>query len=104
MLTPVDIHYLFGLLTLVSQPNSVDVELGGMIYDGAAKKKRDVDVVLTYNDASKGISVITGIEVKKHGRPLDVENVEQLIIKLKDMTEIETKKNCLSKRIHRWGY
>lgn len=92
MLTPIDIHYLFGLLTLVSQPNSVDVELGGMVYDDAAKKKRDVDVVLTYNDVLKGKSVITGIEVKKHGRPLDVEHVEQLIIKLKDMKEIETKK------------
>lgn len=92
MLTPIDIHYLFGLLTLVSQPNSVDVELGGMLYDGASKKNRDVDVVLTYNDVAKGKSVITGIEVKKHGRPLDVEHVEQLIIKLKDMNEIETKK------------
>lgn len=92
MLTPIDIHYLFGLLTLVSQPDSVDVELGGMVYDHAAKKKRDVDVVLTYNHLSKGKSVIAGIEVKKHGRPLDVEHVEQLIIKLKDMKEIETKK------------
>lgn len=91
MLTPIDIHYLVGLLTLVSQPDSVDVELGGMVYDHAARKKRDVDVVLIYNDVSKGKSVITGIEVKKHGRPLDVEHVEQLIIKLKDMKEIETK-------------
>ena len=92
MLTPIDIHYLFGLLTLVSQPYSVDVTLGGMVYDHAAKKKRDVDVVLTYNDVLKGKSVITGIEVKKHGKPLTVEHVEQLIIKLKDMKEIKTKK------------
>lgn len=92
MLTPIDIHYLFGLLTLVSQPDSVDVELGYMAYDNAARKKRDVDVVLRYNDESKGKSVLIGIEVKKHGRPLDVEHVEQLIIKLNDMKEIETKK------------
>jgi hypothetical protein len=92
MLTPVDIHYLFGLLTLISQPDSVDVTLGGMVYDRAAKKKRDVDVVLTYSDLSKGKSVMTGIEVKKHKRPLTVEQVEQLIKKLSDMKEIKAKK------------
>ena len=91
MLTPVDIHCLVGLLSLVSQPDSVDVELGAMVHDHAAHKERDVDVVITYNDMANGQSILTGIEVKKHTRPLTVEHVEQLFAKLADMPTLGIK-------------
>jgi hypothetical protein len=44
MLTPKDIHLLVGLLTLISRPNGVELELGSMVFDAAAEKERDVDV------------------------------------------------------------
>lgn len=85
MLTPTDVHYLVGLLTLVSTPEDVEITLGDMVYDSTADEDRDVDVTVSYKDADGSISVFKGIEVKKHLRPLDVIHVEQLIAKLNDM-------------------
>ena len=85
MLTPTDVHYLVGLLTLVSTPEDVEITLGDLVYDPAADEERDVDVTVTYRDGDGSISVFKGIEVKKHTRPLDVIHVEQLIAKLTDM-------------------
>ena len=45
MLTPTDVHYLVGFLTLVSNPNDVAILLGDRVYDAAAEKERDVDVI-----------------------------------------------------------
>lgn len=91
MLTPIDIHYLVGLLTLVSQPHSVDVELGSMVYDSFAEKNRDVDVLVTYRDPEGTLSALAGVEVKKHTRPLTVEHVEQLFAKFGDMPSLGKK-------------
>lgn len=85
MLTPTDVHYLVGLLTLVSSPEDVEITLGDLVYDSTADEDRDVDVTVTYKDADGAISVFKGIEVKKHRRPLDVIHVEQLVAKLNDM-------------------
>jgi hypothetical protein len=85
MLTPTDVHYLVGLLTLVSTPEDVEITLGDLVYDSTADEDRDVDVTVSYKDADGSISVFKGIEVKKHLRPLDVIHVEQLIAKLNDM-------------------
>ncbi len=88
MLTPTDVHYLVGLLTLVSSPESVEIMLGDLIFDEVAEEDRDVDVTVTYKDASGNVNAFTGIEVKRHARPLDVGHVEQLCAKLDDMPGI----------------
>ncbi len=88
MLTPNEVHFLVGLLTVVSRPDGVEIELGSMIYDEAAEEERDVDITVRSTDADGVVSVFEGIEVKRHKRPLDVSHVEQLCVKLNDMPGI----------------
>lgn len=91
MLSATDVHYLVGLLTLVSTPESVEIMLGDFVHDASINKRRDVDVTVTYKDDSGLISAFKGIEVKKHSRPLDSTHVEQLWAKLNDMSDISHK-------------
>jgi hypothetical protein len=88
MLSATDVHYLVGLLTSVSTPESVEITLGDLVHDISTGTRRDVDVTVTYKDAEGSVSVFKGIEVKKHLRPLDVTHVEQLCAKLNDMPSI----------------
>ncbi len=88
MLSETDIHYLVGLLSLVSNPDSVEIMLGDTVRDTTVGKDRDVDITITYRDSNGLKSVFSGIEVKKHSRPLDIIQVEQLSIKLNDMHDI----------------
>lgn len=88
MLTDTDTHYLVGLLTRVPEGTDVIVELGDMVYDKAANKKRDVDVTVSRTNEDGTRSVYKGVEVKNHHRPLDVAKVEQLCLKLDDMPDI----------------
>lgn len=88
MLTPHDIHLLVGLLTQVASPENVEIELGSMVYDQAGKKQRDVDITVTYSDAEGERCALKGIEVNARERPLGIEKVEQLCLKLKDMPDI----------------
>jgi hypothetical protein len=88
MLTPTDIHFLVGLLTLISRPEGVELELGSMVFDEAADEHRDVDVTVRAVADDGGVSVFEGLEVKDHTRPLDVTHVEQLCAKLRDMPGI----------------
>jgi hypothetical protein len=83
-----DIQYLVGILTLVAQPETVEVELGSMVFDEAADKPRDIDVTVTFKDLQGNIVGLKGIEVKDHSKKLDVEAVEQLCIKFNDMPSI----------------
>jgi hypothetical protein len=89
MLTPTDIHLLVGVLTQASSPENVTVELGSMVFDTAARKVRDVDVIV--EQAIEGIKALKGLEVKKHKEPLDVTHVEQLASKLKDMPSLTSR-------------
>jgi hypothetical protein len=89
MLTPTDIHFLVGLLTLISRPEGVELELGSMVFDAAAEKDRDVDVTVRAVGDDGAVSVFEGLEVKDHTRPLDVTHVEQLCTKLRDMPAIK---------------
>ena len=89
MLTPTDVHLLAGLLTQASSPDNVKVELGSLVYDAAAEKARDVDV--TVAQAVGDIKTLKGLEVKKHGEPLDVTHIEQLALKLKDMPALTSR-------------
>ena len=95
MLTPNDVHFLVGLLTTVSRPDAIEVELGSMILDVAADEDRDVDIIVRVTNEDGTISAFEGIEVKDHTRPLDVAHVEQLCIKFNDMPSI-TKKGIVS--------
>jgi hypothetical protein len=88
MLTPTEVHFLVGLLTMVSRPDGVEIELGSMVYDGSAEEERDVDITVRSVNEQGIISAFDGIEVKNHSRPLDVIHVEQLCIKLKDMPNV----------------
>ncbi|MFA5830148.1 MAG: hypothetical protein WC843_06730 [Candidatus Gracilibacteria bacterium] len=94
MLTPIDVHYLVGLLSRNIEGALVDVMLGDMVYDVAKNGKRDVDI--TVKDKSGVITVYKGIEVKafikaKKLRPLSSDIVDGLIRKLQDMPEITHK-------------
>jgi hypothetical protein len=75
MLTATDTHYLVGLLTKVTVPDDVEVELGDVKH-----KNPDGEII-----------VFRGIEVKDHLRPLTVEHIEQLCLKFNDMPEITRK-------------
>jgi hypothetical protein len=88
MLTPIDVHFLVGLLTLISRPDGVELELGSTVFDEVAEEDRDVDVTVRAAGADGQISVFEGLEVKDHARPLDVIHVEQLCAKLRDMPAI----------------
>lgn len=92
MLSDTDVHYLVGLLTRAEEAQDVAVELGDMVFDASANKRRDVDITAIYIDESGRRTVYRGIEVKNHiTRPLTVEHVEQLCIKLADMPDITHK-------------
>jgi hypothetical protein len=88
VLTPNDVHYLVGLLTLASEPDGVDIELGSNVPDTASEEERDVDITVTARNADKTIHGIGGWEVKAHSRPLDSTHVEQLAAKLNDMPSL----------------
>ncbi len=91
MLTPTDIHYLVGLLTVSSSPDDVEVELGSMVHDSTAEEERDIDVTVTKREQDKRISAYSGIEVKAHKRPLDSTHVEQLWAKMNDMPSLSNR-------------
>ena len=95
MLTPTDVHYLVGLMTMSAEPDGVEVELGSMVADAAAEEDRDVDVTVTARSLDKSILGVTGIEVKAHARPLDSTHVEQLACKLNDMPAL-TRRSIVS--------
>jgi hypothetical protein len=88
MLSPTDVHLLVGLLTQATSPDNVNVKLGDFVYDVASEKSRDVDITVT--DPVADLEILKGIEVKKHKRPLDQSQVEQLVAKLSDMPSIKT--------------
>jgi hypothetical protein len=88
MLTPTDVHYLVGLLTLSAEPDGVEIELGSMVMDMASEEVRDVDVTVTARNLDHSILGVAGVEVKAHARPLDSTHVEQLACKLKDMPSL----------------
>jgi len=88
MLTPTDVHFLVGLLTLITRPDGVELELGSMVFDAIADENRDVDVTVRAVGEDGAISIFEGLEVKNHARPLDVTHIEQLCAKLRDMPSI----------------
>ncbi|HXI69136.1 MAG TPA: hypothetical protein VNN22_02140 [Verrucomicrobiae bacterium] len=90
MLTETDIHYLVGLLSLASNPDNVEIELGSRVLDTTTDTERDVDVTVTVKDDGR-ITAFKGLEVKNHSRKLDVTHIEQLACKLNDMPSITEK-------------
>jgi hypothetical protein len=59
-----------------------------MVFDDVAEEDRDVDITLRVVNEDAGTTLLEGIEVKHHKRPLDVSHVEQLCAKLRDMPAI----------------
>jgi hypothetical protein len=82
------VQYLVGLCCLRWNPDVVEVKLGDLVYDSAAKKSRDVDVTVTVDAGTEGRFAFMAYEVKREAGPLDVTSVEQLATKLKDMKAV----------------
>ena len=91
MLTPTDVHYIVGFLSLVAGPENVEVELGDFVYDEASRTRRDVDVTITCRNIDGSRTAFKGLEVKAHKRRLGSEHVEQLAQKLADMPSITSR-------------
>ena len=87
-LSPMLVQYLVGLCCLRWDPESVDVTIGDMVYDAAAKIERDVDVTVTVSENGSLVHAFKAYEVKREKAPLDVADVEQLCAKLLDMPSV----------------
>jgi hypothetical protein len=88
MLTHMLVQYVVGLCCLRTNPDAVQVELGDLVNDDVLGKKRDVDVTVTIRDESAENWAFKAFEVKDEKSPLDVTVVEQLCLKLNDMSSI----------------
>ena len=82
------VQYLVGLCCLRWSADVIEVKLGDLVYDGAARKARDVDVTVTVDAGTEGQFAFMAYEVKREADPLDVVAVEQLAMKLKDMKSV----------------
>ncbi|MHB8068280.1 MAG: hypothetical protein ACYDIC_10320 [Desulfobaccales bacterium] len=82
------VQYLVGLCCLRHDPDAVDVTVGDLILDAAAKKRRDVDITVTLTETDGTVRAFKAYEVKREGEPLDVTNIEQLCMKLHDMPAV----------------
>ncbi|MBA3312865.1 MAG: restriction endonuclease [Planctomycetaceae bacterium] len=82
------VQYLVGLCCLRWSADVVEVKLGDLVYDRAAKKTRDVDVTVSVDAGKEGRFAFMAYEVKREAGPLDVASVEQLAAKLKDMKAV----------------
>ena len=91
MLTPMLVQYLVGLCCLRHDQNAIDITIGDMVMDEAAGKERDVDITVTITGDDGEITAFKASEVKHEGKPLDVVVVEQLILKLADMSKVTHK-------------
>ena len=87
-ISPMLVQYLVALCCLRWDPEAVDVTIGDMVLDTAAKKERDVDVTVTVTESGSPTHAFKAYEVKREGAPLDVTEVEQLCLKLLDMPTI----------------
>lgn len=87
-LSPTDVHFIAGFLYQWAgggDPKETKITFGDKLLDPTAKKKRDVDVVVfRLRD-----HMMVGVEVKDHNRPLQLEQVEQLIMKLMSIPDIK---------------
>jgi len=88
VLTPTEIHYIVGFLSLAAGAENVEIELGDFVYDQATRTERDVDITITTRDSVCLRTAFVGMEVKAHKRRLNSEHVEQLAQKLGDMPAI----------------
>ena len=82
------VQYLVGLCCLYAKPEAVDIVLGDMVLDSAAEKERDVDVTVTIAGGGGLTHAFMAYEVKRERNPLDVSVIEQLCLKLSDMSSI----------------
>ncbi|MDH6166080.1 hypothetical protein M2282_001221 [Variovorax boronicumulans] len=88
LLTPMLVQYLVGLCCVKWDADVVEATLGDMVYDSAAEKPRDVDVTVTVSPPEGGAYAFKAYEVKREKKPLDLIDVEQLCLKLKDMDAV----------------
>lgn len=82
------VQYLVALCCLKWDPDAIDVTIGDMVYDEGAQKERDVDVTVVVSEGNVPSQAFKAYEVKRESAPLDVADVEQLCIKLRDMPSV----------------
>lgn len=82
------IQYVVGLCCLRRNPDTVDITVDDLVQDAAAERPRDVDITVSLHEADGTLRAFKAYEVKREGEPLDVARVEQLCVKLKDMTTV----------------
>jgi len=82
------VQYVVGLCALRNNTDAVDVTVGDLVLDTAARKRRDVDVTVTLKEEDGSTRAFKAYEVKQEGKPLDVASVEQLCAKLRDMPDV----------------
>ena len=82
------VQYLVGLCCLRWDPDAIDITIGDMVSDEAARKERDVDVTVTVTESENARCAFKAYEVKHEGGALDVADVEQLCQKLRDMPSL----------------
>ena len=91
MLSETDIHYVTGLLCVLTRREDISIVLGEKVFDEASESRRDVDIVIATADEHG----LAGIEVKDEGRPLHVGLVEGICQKFADMPSI-TRRSIVS--------
>ena len=91
MITPMMIQYLVGLCCLRHNPDAVNITLGDFVYDEAAQKERDVDVTITLQGKNGSVTSFKAVEVKDEKKPIGVQAIEQLCMKLDDMPKVSEK-------------
>jgi hypothetical protein len=101
MLTLTDVHLLVGMLSLITNPESVEVELGSRVLDAASGTKRDVDITVTARHPNGTVAAYAAVEVKDEAEPLGTPTVEQLIAKLRDMPQTRARR-CSRLRAVAW--
>lgn len=87
-LRPMLVQYLTGLCCLHANADDVDIILGNMVLDDIAEKERDVDITVTCTGKDGVSYAFMAYEVKRESQPLDVSVIEQLCMKLQDMSSI----------------
>jgi hypothetical protein len=88
MTNPMLVQYIVGLCCLRRDPDAVDVTVGDLVLDTAARKRRDVDVTVTVKEGDGTVRAFKAYEVKREAKSLDVVAVEQLCAKLNDMPDV----------------
>ena len=64
------VQYLVGLCALRNNPDAVDVTVGDLVHDTAARKRRDVDVTVTLKEEDGSTRALQGLRSRNRKESL----------------------------------